>query len=253
MDNSPPPEAATHPEFDALPQDEKIKWLVMQFCLDAAPVLQKDPRLRKEVIPTLLQFSNVISIGGYGKTNLISHPINVYPGTTPIKMKQRPLNPVMEESLHQQIDWWLKDGRRSRLAMVFPSCPRSQEEQPRGSLGHRLRETQRRHKEGCLPTSQHRWTICLALLVAAFSPLSMELEPSMPSLSSAPIKRKRRSLLRLGNTSLFGCPLVWLAPPPLIPDLSPRRCATYHPQKSFVTWTTRPSLPGCLGPPARSP
>ena len=76
----------------------------MQFRLDTAPVLQRDPRLRKEVILTLLQFSDVIWIGGYGKTSLISHPINVYPGTTPIKMKHRPLNPVTEESLRQQID-----------------------------------------------------------------------------------------------------------------------------------------------------
>ena len=74
-DSSPPPEAATHAEFDALPQDEKIKWLVAQFRLDDAPVLQRDPRLRKEVIRTLLQFSDVISIGGYGKTNLITHPL----------------------------------------------------------------------------------------------------------------------------------------------------------------------------------
>ena len=71
-DNSPTPEATTHAEFDALPQSEKIKWLVTQFRLDAAPVLQRDPRLRKEVIRTHLQFSDVISIGGYGKTNLIS-------------------------------------------------------------------------------------------------------------------------------------------------------------------------------------
>ena len=107
-DNSPPPEAARHAEFNALPQKEKIKWLVTQFCLDGAPALQRDPRLRKEVIRVLLQFSDIISIGGYGKTNLISHHIKVHPGTTPIKMKHRPLNPIMEESLRQQIDRWLE-------------------------------------------------------------------------------------------------------------------------------------------------
>ena len=107
-DNSPSPEAATHAEFNALPQEEKIKWLVTQFRLDKAPALQRDPRLRKEVIRVLLQFSDVISIGGYGKTNLISHHIDVLPGTTPIKMKHRLLNPVMEESLRQQIDRWLE-------------------------------------------------------------------------------------------------------------------------------------------------
>ena len=105
---SPPPAAATHEEFDALPQADKIKWLAAQFRLEDAPALQRDPRLRKEVLRVLLQFSDVISIGGYGKTNLITHPINVHPGTEPIKMKHRPLNPVMEESLRQQIDRWLE-------------------------------------------------------------------------------------------------------------------------------------------------
>ena len=107
-DNSPSPEAATHAEFDALPQKEKIKWLVMQFCLDEAPALQRDPRLRKEVIRVLLQFSDVISIGEYGKTELISHHIKVHTGTTPIKMKHWLLNPIMEESLRQQINRWLE-------------------------------------------------------------------------------------------------------------------------------------------------
>ena len=107
-ETSPPPEATTHAEFDALPQNKKIKWLVAQFCLDVSPLLQRDSRLRKEVIQTLLQFADVISIGGYGETNLISHAITVNPGTAPIKMKHRPLNPVMEESLRQQIDRWME-------------------------------------------------------------------------------------------------------------------------------------------------
>ena len=107
-DMSPSPEATTHEEFDALPQAAKIKWLVAQFRLDSSPLLQRDSRLRKEVIRNLLQYADVILIGGYGKTNLISHMITVHPGTTPIKMKHRPLNPVMEESLRQQIDRWLE-------------------------------------------------------------------------------------------------------------------------------------------------
>ena len=68
-ETSPPPEATTHAEFDALPQNEKIKWLVAQFRLDASPLLQRDYRLRKEVIRALLQFADVISIGAYGETN----------------------------------------------------------------------------------------------------------------------------------------------------------------------------------------
>ena len=103
-DSSPPPEASTHKDFDALPQNAKIKWLVAHFQLNESPLLQRDSHLWKEVIRVLLQFGDVISIGGYGETNLISHAITVDPGTTPIKMKHRQLNPVMEESLKQQID-----------------------------------------------------------------------------------------------------------------------------------------------------
>ena len=107
-DMSPPLEATTHEEFDVLPQAAKIKWLVAQFRLDSSALLQRDSLLRKEVIRTLLQYADVISIGGHGKTNLISHTITIHPGTAPIKMKHRPLNPVMEESLRQQIDRWLE-------------------------------------------------------------------------------------------------------------------------------------------------
>ena len=64
VDTSPHPEATTHGEFDALPQAAKIKWLVAQFHLDSSPLLQRDSRLRKEVIRTLLQYADVISIGG---------------------------------------------------------------------------------------------------------------------------------------------------------------------------------------------
>ena len=98
-DTSPPPEASTHKDFDALPQNAKIKCLVAHFRLNDSPLLQRDSHLRKEVIRVLLQFADIISIGGYGETNLISHAITVDPGTAPIKMKHHPLNPVMEESL----------------------------------------------------------------------------------------------------------------------------------------------------------
>ena len=140
-DNSPPPEAATHAEFDALPRDEKIKWLVTQFHLDEAPTLQRDPRLRKEVICTLLQFSDIISIGGYGKTNLISHHINFHQGTTPIKMKHRLLNPVMEESLQQQIDRWLEqrvvEEAGSRWSFPLVPVPKNNSKEVRWAVDYR--------------------------------------------------------------------------------------------------------------------
>ena len=62
QDTAPPPAATMHEEFDALPQSDKIKWLVKQFRLDSSPLFQRDSQLRKEVIRTLLQFADVISI-----------------------------------------------------------------------------------------------------------------------------------------------------------------------------------------------
>ena len=219
----------------------------MQFPLDAAPVLQKDPRLRKEVIRTLLQFSDVILIGGYGKTNLISHPINVYPGTTPIKMKHRPLNPVMEESLRQQIDRWLEQRmvEEADSPWSFPLVPvpkKNSGEVRWASTGDST--PSRRRMPSRFPTSP---TICPAFLVAASSLLLMELGLSTLFLSDEPIGRKPRSLPRLGSTSLFGCLLAWPMPLQLTPDLSPRCCAIYHPQRSFATWTTRLSTPRMPG------
>ena len=41
-ETSPPPEAATHSDFDALPQNAKIKWLVAHFRLDVSPLFQQD-------------------------------------------------------------------------------------------------------------------------------------------------------------------------------------------------------------------
>ena len=101
---------------------------------------QRDSQLRKEVIRTLLQFADVISIGGYGETNLISHAIVVEPGTAPIKMKHCPLNPVMEESLRQQIDRWLEQRvvEEADSPWSFPLVPVPKEEREGDSLGRGL-------------------------------------------------------------------------------------------------------------------
>ena len=119
------------------PQSAKIKWLVAHFRLNSSPLLQRDSRLWKEVIRVLLQFADVISIGGYGETNLISHAITVKPGTAPIKMKHRPLNPVMEESLRQQIDRWLEQRvvEEADSPWSFPLVPVPKKNSARKSTG----------------------------------------------------------------------------------------------------------------------
>ena len=96
-----------------------------QFRLDFSPTLCRNPKLRQEVIQLLLEFSDVISIGGYGQTNLVSHAIHLEPGSHPIKIKHRPLNPTMEGSLRKQIDKWLTQDvvEEADSPWSFPSVP----------------------------------------------------------------------------------------------------------------------------------
>ena len=103
---SPSLKTTMHAESDALPQDTKVA----QSRLDSSPMLRRDSHLQKEVIRTLLRFADVILIGSYGKTNLISPASTFDPGTTPIRMKQRPLNPVKKESLWRQVDHGSNNG-----------------------------------------------------------------------------------------------------------------------------------------------
>ena len=48
--------------------------------------------------------------GSFGKTNLIKHRIQTEPGKGPINQRYRPLNPVLETDLYEQVQTWLKHG-----------------------------------------------------------------------------------------------------------------------------------------------
>ena len=126
---SPSLKTTMHVEFNALPPDAEVA----QPWPDSSPLLQRDSRLQKEVIRTLLRFAYVISIGGYGKTNLLSHARTVHPGTTPIWMKQRPLNLVTEATSRPAVRT-MGRGRRV-LTVVFSARSSLKEEQPRSPLG----------------------------------------------------------------------------------------------------------------------
>ena len=108
-----------------MPKTAQIKWLVKQFRLNESEVQERDPELQREELKALLKFSDVISIKGYGKTNLVSHSIILEPGSVPIKMRHRPLNPVMEGSLRKQIDKWMSQGviEKADSPWSFPLVP----------------------------------------------------------------------------------------------------------------------------------
>ena len=219
-----------------------------QFRLDEAPALQRDPRLRKEVIRVLLQFSDVISIGGYGKTNLISHHIEVHPGTTLIKMKHRPLNPIMEESLRQQIDRWLEqravEEADSPWSFPLVPVPKKNSKEVRWAVDYRKLNAVTKKDAFPLPNIADNLPASRA---AKFSLPLTGLELSTQFLCGALTGRRQLSPPHSDSTSLSGCPLVWLMLLLPTPGWWLEPCAIYHPRRSSVTWMIPRFIPMTLG------
>ena len=65
-----------------------------------------------------------IGKGNCGGTDVLEHPVYTPKGLPPIRLKNRPVNPGLTESLKEQIAVWLKDCviqfRRS-FSLEFPS------------------------------------------------------------------------------------------------------------------------------------
>ena len=100
----------TKEEFAGMTQPNKVKWIVQNFRLDESKALREDKELRKEVIKALLEYEDIISVNGeFGETSLVTHHIILEPGARPIKLRSRPLNPIMEESLSKQLDSWHRE------------------------------------------------------------------------------------------------------------------------------------------------
>ena len=89
----------------------RVEWLLDRFKIKEAPVLQGNSEVQQQVIELLLEYWDVFAQGDeYGKTSWEEHEIPLVPGAQPIKQKYRPLNPIMETRLREQMDNWLKQG-----------------------------------------------------------------------------------------------------------------------------------------------
>ena len=87
---------------------KKARWLIDQFELNKNPLLSKRED-KKKVLALLLRYFDLFSSGDrYGQTDLVEHCITLVPGTQPIKLKNRPLNPAMVQDLKEQLDNWTK-------------------------------------------------------------------------------------------------------------------------------------------------
>ena len=101
-------QAAENSEEDMHTLRSKIQ---KSFKLDSDTCVLKDPVQRKRAEDLLLSYHDLFSWdGSYGRTDLVVHRIPLKPGTKPVAMRSRPVNPVLEESLKAQIDKWLKEG-----------------------------------------------------------------------------------------------------------------------------------------------
>ena len=88
---------------------QKETWLVKEFRLKEAPWLQKHG-VYDSALKLLVEYYDIMSHDDeYGKTHLVQHEIKTQ-DIQPIRLKGRPINPVMQEKLKEQMDTWKKQG-----------------------------------------------------------------------------------------------------------------------------------------------
>ena len=76
-----------------------------------SPGLQANPNIAAQLTDLIMIFWNVFyREGNCGGTDIIEHPVYTPKGHPPIRLKNRPINPGLIDSLKEQIATWLKDG-----------------------------------------------------------------------------------------------------------------------------------------------
>ena len=75
------------------------------------PTLIAHPLIATQLIDLIMSFWNLFyREGNCGGTEVIEHPVCTPKGLPPIRLKNRPVNPGLTDSLKEQIAVWLKDG-----------------------------------------------------------------------------------------------------------------------------------------------
>ena len=83
------------------------QWYKEQFQLTTAAALQ-DPHKMNQAIRLLQEYEDLFPLGDqYGRTNLVEHEIHTQ-DVPPIKCRNRPINPLLEKKLKEQLDHWLE-------------------------------------------------------------------------------------------------------------------------------------------------
>ena len=75
------------------------------------PTFQENPDITEHLVSLILTFWDIFyREGNCGGTEIIEHPVYTPKGHPLIRLKNRPINPGLIDSLQEQIATWLKDG-----------------------------------------------------------------------------------------------------------------------------------------------
>ena len=89
---------------------ERREWLLSTLALEKTPWLERDEGHLKQAEQLVLEFHDVFSRDDeYGSTDLVQHAIHTG-DAAPIKCKNRPINPLQQENLREQLDKWERQG-----------------------------------------------------------------------------------------------------------------------------------------------
>ena len=154
--------------FEATPQGEKFKWLVANFGLDSSPplrcemvkmplvpVLKKNRWVTRHLFPSEVCYPDDLALhpaGAWGQLQLL-RVLSVF-GATGLQVSLwpllntrkalRPLNPVMEESLWQQIgrqiEHWVVEEADSPWSFPLVPVPKKNSREVRWLIDHQRRD-----------------------------------------------------------------------------------------------------------------
>ena len=99
-------------ESDYPTEESKRKFICESFKLNENKILNRDEKLKEEVIKLFLENFLALELhpNHYGKTDILELRIELQPGAVPKRSKVRPLNPDQRSNLKDQLDEWIQQG-----------------------------------------------------------------------------------------------------------------------------------------------
>ena len=93
-------------------EGQRMKQLFTELKLEESSILRMHPKIKRKLQDQLYRLRDVFSNEGddIGQTDVVQCTVKLKSGTVPVRQKNRPLNPAMEEDLRKQLQQWLDKG-----------------------------------------------------------------------------------------------------------------------------------------------